>query len=273
MISILTDAGVQIDMTEGASASTWLKLRSEDEREDEGKKYSLRTRVIIIVIGSLLSWGVVLLPIVAFGTNFPHQNGHEYFLAGTEFGSEYLPRFQKWNGVLQRHRAELVTTGRPCSGGVERICAGPTWLAFLDSLETDVLSEQLIQVNRYVNETPYMLDVANWGESDHWAAPTEFFAKGGDCEDYAIAKYFLLRELGVPPEQLRIVVLHDRRRRQEHAVLAVTWEDRTLLLDNVRNRIVPWRELRHYLPIYSLNVRSAWQYAPAEHLVKQQPGG
>jgi predicted transglutaminase-like cysteine proteinase len=254
-----------MDAVEGAGASTWLKLRSEDERECKGKKYSLRTRAIIIVISSLLSWGVVLLPIVAFS--------NERLLTGTEFGAEYLSRFQKWNGVLQRHRAEPVTTGRPCSGGVERICTGPTWSAFLDSLETDVLSEQLIQVNRYVNETRYMQDVANWGESDHWAVPTEFFAKGGDCEDYAIAKYFSLRELGVPPEQLRIVVLHDQRRRQTHAVLAVTWEDRTLVLDNLRNRIVPWWELHHYLPIYSLNEQSAWLYTRTEYFAKQYPGG
>ena len=254
-----------MDAVEDAGASTWLKPRSEEEREYEGKKYSPRRRVIIIVIGSLLSWAIVLLPIVVFG--------HEYFRTGTEFGSEYLPRFQKWSGVLQRHRAELVTTGRPCSDGPERICAGPKWLAFLDSLETDVLSEQLIQVNRNVNETQYIEDVANWGEGDYWAAPAEFFAKGGDCEDYAIAKYFSLRELGVPAEQLKIVVLHDQQRRQTHAVLAVTWEDRTLVLDNLRNRIVPWRELHHYLPIYSLNERSAWLHAPAEHLVKQQPGG
>ncbi len=117
------------------------------------------------------------------------------------------------------------------------------------------------------------LAVANWGESDHWAALAEFFAKGGDCEDYAIAKYFSLRELGVPPEQLRILVLHDQRRSQTHAVLAVTWGGQTLVLDNLRNRILPWRELRHYLPIYSLNERSAWLYARAEHLVKQHPGG
>jgi len=254
-----------MDVDEGVGASAWLKLRSEDRREYAGKKYTLRTRVMIFVIGSLLAWGVVLLPIVAFG--------HESFLSGTEFGAEYLPRFQKWNDVLQRHRAERVDTGRPCAGGVERICADPTWLAFLDSVETDGLSEQIIQVNRYVNETPYMQDVANWGESDHWAAPAEFFAKGGDCEDYAIAKYFSLRKLGVPPEQLRIVVLRDQRRRQTHAVLAVTWEDRTLVLDNLRNRIVPWRELHHYLAIYSLNERSAWLHASAEYLVKQQAGG
>jgi predicted transglutaminase-like cysteine proteinase len=225
----------------------------------------MRTRVIIFVVGSLLSWGVVLLPVVAFG--------HEYVLVGTEFDTEYLPRFQKWAGVLERHRAGPIATGRACADGVEGACAGPTWLAFLDQLETGALSEQLIQVNRYVNEIQYMQDVANWGESDHWAAPAEFFANGGDCEDYAIAKYFLLRELGVPPEQLKIVVLHDRRRRQTHAVLTVTRDHRTLVLDNLRDRIVPWRELDHYLPIYSLNERSAWLHARAESLLTQRPGG
>ena len=205
------------------------------------------------------------MPIVAFG--------HEYVLVGTEFDTEYLPRFQKWTGVLERHRAGPIATGRACADGVEGACAGPTWLAFLDQLETGALSEQLIQVNRYVNEIQYMQDVANWGESDHWAAPAEFFANGGDCEDYAIAKYFLLRELGVPPEQLKIVVLHDRRRRQTHAVLTVTRDHRTLVLDNLRDRIVPWRELDHYLPIYSLNERSAWLHARAESLLTQRPGG
>lgn len=257
--------GDRMSAGDRADALTWSNPRSEGERAIEGKKYSLRTRAIIFVIGSLLGWGVVLLPFVAFG--------HETSLTGTEFGAEYLPRFQKWNDVLRRHRAEWGSTGRPCSGGVESNCAGPTWVEFLDSLETDALSEQLIQVNRYVNETTYIQDVANWGKSDHWAAPAEFFAKGGDCEDYAIAKYFSLRKLGFPPEQLRIVVLRDRRRRQVHAVLAVTWGNRTLVLDNLRDRIVPWRELHDYLPIYSLNEQSAWLHASAESLVTQQPGG
>ncbi|MCZ6862973.1 MAG: transglutaminase-like cysteine peptidase, partial [Alphaproteobacteria bacterium] len=168
---------------------------------------------------------------------------------------------------------EKADTGRPCAGGGEGNCAGPVWRAFLDKVDTDAISEQLTKVNRYVNKTPYMLDAVNWGESDHWAAPGDFFAKGGDCEDYAIAKYFLLRELGVQPERLRIVVLQDRRHRRAHAVLAVTWEDRTLVLDNLHNRIVPWRDLRHYLAIYSINERSAWLHARAESPFKQQPGG
>lgn len=257
--------GFQMDVTEGASASTWFKRRKEDKSEDARQKYSMRTRVIIIAVSSLLGWSAVFLPIVAFGQGF--------VLAGIDFGAENLPRFQKWAGVLKRHRADPIATGRSCSGGGQGACPGPTWLAILDRLETDALSEQLIQVNRYVNETRYREDAANWGESDRWSAPAEFFAKGGDCEDYAIAKYFLLRDLGVSPKRLKIVVLHDRRRQQTHAVLTVTREHRTLVLDNLRDRIVPWRELDHYLPIYSLNERSAWLHTRAEFLLTQRPGG
>ena len=43
----------------------------------------------------------------------------------------------------------------------------------------------------------------------------------GDCEDYAIAKFFALRQLGFGAEQMRIVILWDEIRGIGHAVLAV----------------------------------------------------
>ena len=40
---------------------------------------------------------------------------------------------------------------------------------------------------------------------DYWATPVESLRKGeADCEDYAIAKYFTLRQLGVADDKLRI---------------------------------------------------------------------
>jgi len=253
--------GLQMDSTEGASASTWFKPYIEDKIRSARGKYSIRTRVIIFVVGSLLSWGVVLLPVVAFG--------HEYVLVGTEFDNEYLPRFQKWAGVLERHRAGPIATGRACADGVEGACAGPTWLAFLDQLETGALSEQLIQVNRYVNEIQYMQDVANWGESDHWAAPAEFFANGGDCEDYAIAKYFALRQLGFNKEKLRIVVLYDRIRNLGHAVLAVYGGKDILILDSLSNFITTHTRYRHYLPQYSMNETTRWAHVDQSRAIPQ----
>ena len=48
-------------------------------------------------------------------------------------------------------------------------------------------------------------DIIHWNKVDYWATPIEFLAShGGDCEDFAIAKYFTLIQLGIPEEQLTL---------------------------------------------------------------------
>ena len=75
---------------------------------------------------------------------------------------------------------------------------------------------QLRLVNRYINKRSYRRDrrssapsVTDGGEArltNHWATLLEFLRRGGDCEDYATAKYFLLRELGFPADDMRVLV-------------------------------------------------------------------
>ena len=96
-------------------------------------------------------------------------------------------------------------------------------------------------VNRYVNRfSRYREDrrrEVQVGEStvrigQEWSTLTEFLRRGGDCEDYATAKYQLLRMLGIPAEELRVIVIYDRREREHHAIIGVANVDgRTLLLD------------------------------------------
>ena len=50
---------------------------------------------------------------------------------------------------------------------------------------------------------------------------TDFFTRGGDCEDFAIAKYTALRALGVPEERLRVAIVHDDEKNLPHAILVV----------------------------------------------------
>ena len=65
--------------------------------------------------------------------------------------------------------------------------------------------ELLLDVNRVLNRVPFVEDAVHWGEEDYWATPAESMASNGaDCEDYTIAKYFLLKELGVPIARLRL---------------------------------------------------------------------
>ena len=48
-----------------------------------------------------------------------------------------------------------------------------------------------------------MSDEKLWGQSDYWASRMESIGQNaGDCEDYVIAKFFTLIDLGIPQEKL-----------------------------------------------------------------------
>ncbi len=98
-------------------------------------------------------------------------------------------------------------------------------------------------VNAYFNRWPYRLDIDVYGESEYWATPQEFLRLSGDCEDYSITKYYALKQLGVPVDRMRIVMLIDTIRGIAHAVLAVKQGDETYVLDNLSDLVLPHRAL------------------------------
>ncbi len=118
--------------------------------------------------------------------------------------------------------------------------------------------DQVATVNRHVNRLPYVADSANYGVSDYWAAPGEFLHRGGDCEDYALAKYLALRALGFAATDLRIVALFDPVRGGHHAVLAVRLGGRWLVLDSAIARILTIDEASGRQPVYAANETGWW---------------
>ena len=91
---------------------------------------------------------------------------------------------------------------------------------------------QVLEVNRQVNiSTTYMPDILQYGVDDYWATALEVLrSHNGDCEDYAIAKYELLVELGMPREALRLIVVQNGK--EEHMVLALLQAGSWFILDN-----------------------------------------
>ncbi len=129
--------------------------------------------------------------------------------------------------------------------------------------------DQLRLVNRYINKRRYRRDrtrlslsVAEGGEArlrNQWSTLLEFLKRGGDCEDYATAKYFLLRELGYAAEDMRIVVSFDRSVRAHHAVLAIRRSDGSSWLLESDNTIRKSRQ-RGYRFIYAINENGLWDH-------------
>lgn len=116
-------------------------------------------------------------------------------------------------------------------------------------------------VNAFVNRLRFVEDQAHWGEADYWATPAESVGSGGaDCEDYAIAKYFLLKQLGVPVTSLRLVYVRALRLNQAHMVLAYypRPDADPLVLDNLEAQARPASQRADLEPVYSFNDEAVW---------------
>lgn len=169
--------------------------------------------------------------------------------------------FPQWVQARERQlRDRLVDPA--CNGPGRRGCELRDWQAFIESVRGLPLREQLARVNRYGNDHPYLLDIDNWGREDYWAVPREFLPRGGDCEDFVLAKYFSLRLLGYAVDELRVVVVQDTNLRVPHAVLAVARGGDTWILDNQVQQVRSHRDIVHYAPVYSINDRQWWLHVP-----------
>lgn len=117
--------------------------------------------------------------------------------------------------------------------------------------------DKLEAVNRLVNRSvAYVSDQQAWGQDDYWATPEETLRLGqGDCEDFAIAKYFALLKLGVAVERLRLTYVKALGRNSAHMVLAYypSPNAQPLILDNLNSQILPAAARRDLLPVYAFN--------------------
>jgi predicted transglutaminase-like cysteine proteinase len=191
------------------------------------------------------------------------------------FGSEErqfpgAAAFPKWNEMLERLARHETIRVKPCrwEQGLN-ICEIDKWKAFVESQRGRTLPDVLDAVNAYMNAYPYVLDVATWGVEDYWETPQEHVSYGGDCEDFAIAKYVTLRELGIASADLRVVVLNDLDLNVQHAVLAVYIGNAIYILDNQAARVQRAERIVHYQPIYSVTEGSWWLHVPAVRLAQR----
>lgn len=115
--------------------------------------------------------------------------------------------------------------------------------------------------NWYWNKVRYYTDARHWGVPDYWATPVETLAsEGADCEDYAIGKYFSLKALGVPVQNLRITYVRALRWNEAHMVLAYypTPDADPYILDNLSRSVSRASERTDLVPVYSFNDEDLW---------------
>ena len=117
------------------------------------------------------------------------------------------------------------------------------------------------RVNDFFNQMEFVDDINHWGKNDYWATPIEFLGtKGGDCEDFSIAKYFTLKAMGVADEKLNLTYVKALTYNVHHMVLTyyTTPEAEPLVLDNLIGEIKPASQRTDLIPIYSFNGTGLW---------------
>lgn len=149
------------------------------------------------------------------------------------------------------------------------------WDHLLINSRDKSIEEKLHLVNDFFNQMKWVNDNELWNERDYWATPIESLIRNaGDCEDFSIAKYFTLLELGVPIQQLKISYVKIVGLDQSHMVLAyyATPESDPLILDNLNKTILKSSQRTDLLPMFNFNGEGVWTednpYTPLDSVTK-----
>ncbi len=147
--------------------------------------------------------------------------------------------------------------------GLERV---KDWDFMMHEIEKSKTLTKIKSINDFFNKFKYQTDISHWRTKDYWATPFEFMGTGaGDCEDYAIAKYYSLKKLNIPEDKLRIsYVIYTKKNtqyEQNHMVLSYFYKANStpIILDNINKKLKLANKRKDLKFIYSFNADGLWQ--------------
>jgi predicted transglutaminase-like cysteine proteinase len=208
-------------------------------------------------VASILLAGGLAFSGPAEARNYPALFGaKEIGSANWSFKKGVVP---EWRAMLGRWK-----NGAACESN---ICTAKSWNELVAQVKAagDPF-EQIKAANRLMNMHPYIEDRPNWNKEEFWATSYEFLKKNGDCEDFSIAKYMLLKAAGMPVENMRIFSVRLRSLGGiGHAILVVYQGNKAWVLDNRNSRVVDASLVKvEFQPVMSLNEQQWWYHLPGK---------
>jgi predicted transglutaminase-like cysteine proteinase len=185
-------------------------------------------------------------------------------LFGTvEIKSDNLSALPQWNRVIKSF-SELKKSADACDQDILKCSSQQMtlWRTKIQELEYAKPRTKVREINQFINKWQKLSDPDAYNAEDYWATPLEFLTRGGDSEDFAIMKYVSLKELGIPPEKMRIVVTNDVLRGKNHAVLSLKANNKQFVLDSQTDTVLSEDRVKYYIPFYSANEKSRWAHIP-----------
>jgi predicted transglutaminase-like cysteine proteinase len=210
-------------------------------------------RGIVAIVSGVVAVAVLLL---GFTVDLRASLQHD------PFGADSVVLNEDDNSVAAIWRDELARiavdqkTVKACNGGALSDChAALRLIAIVEEARGYYGRARLGHINRAINlllrPTP-----------GAWLSPLDVLRLGiGDCKDYALAKYFALRQAGVGPDRLRLVIVHHKRHGQDHMVVAAYQDSGWLILDNRTMALMTDVDASSvYLPLFVLDDTGTRRY-------------
>jgi predicted transglutaminase-like cysteine proteinase len=213
-----------------------------------------------LLTAALLGALALLLALPAEARTYPNIFGSKE-IASKNWGVK-TSAIAQWRAMLQRW-----AKGAPCESNT---CTSKGWDALVAKVKAaGDPRAQIDTANRLMNDPaqhPYIEDINNWGKSEYWATAFQFLRKSGDCEDFSIAKYMLLKAAGMPVDDMRVVAVRIRSLGGiGHAILVVYQGNTAWVLDNRNQRVLDANLVKlEFQPALSVNENSWWVHLPGK---------
>lgn len=206
-------------------------------------------------------------------TSFPARNTVKGLFLGLAVGCALVlgavPAAASGNGA-----SAFLVAQNPAKApsGFNGLCARYGWVCAATGKRGAVTTEHLSlakTINRMVNrQIREIEDQRQYGKEEHWALPS---ARGGDCEDLVLLKKKMLVERGVPSATLLIATVLDRKL-NSHAVLVLRTKSGDLVLDNLTNKIKPWKDTGYtFLKLQNPKSLNRWDAVLAGGVISDRP--
>ena len=216
----------------------------------EKKLHFLPALVLTLAIAAALPVGM------AHAAEAPGMAGIRLF-GSVEFRGalKNMPKWQRVVAAENKSRTFDQDLGKYMRGSLFT-----QWQQLVERTKTASVLEKARAVSAFFNRWPYRTDQDVYKVPDYWATPAEFLRKSGDCEDFAITKFYALIKLGVPPESMRVVALKDTIRNLAHAICVVYTNNNAYVLDNLTDMVLTHDRYKNYAPHYSVNEIYRWAH-------------
>jgi predicted transglutaminase-like cysteine proteinase len=199
-----------------------------------------------LLLGGLMTLGAVNAAVSSERSSNPFDGG-----TVTGFTS---PLVHRWNTLRAQMRLDDLIVSSCVGDETDTCMAARKLIDVVDKARRYQGRAMIGHINRSIN---LMIKASEGG----WTSPLEILKVGsGDCKDYSIAKYAALLRAGISPAHLRLVIVHNNVRREDHMVVSVYDNGQWLLLDNLTMRLVSDTDRKGYVPMYVMDETGVRRY-------------